>query len=85
MPNPSAWFCPACQRHHAPHVDTCPGGIGAFKIPNGLPNSIPTFVPTVWPTATGMPPNYPGTLVGTVTRYDPSIPVTLTNGAAGNA
>lgn len=19
-----AWFCPACQRHHAPHVDTCP-------------------------------------------------------------
>jgi len=20
-----AWFCPACQRHHAPHVDTCPG------------------------------------------------------------
>lgn len=19
-----AWFCPACQRHHAPHCDTCP-------------------------------------------------------------
>lgn len=21
----AAWFCPACQKHHAPHVDTCPG------------------------------------------------------------
>lgn len=21
-----AWFCPACQKHHAPHVETCPGG-----------------------------------------------------------
>lgn len=19
-----AWFCPSCQKHHAPHVDTCP-------------------------------------------------------------
>lgn len=23
-----AWFCPACQKHHAPHVETCPGGVG---------------------------------------------------------
>lgn len=22
----SAWFCPSCQRHHAPHVETCPNG-----------------------------------------------------------
>jgi hypothetical protein len=21
-----AWFCPACQHYHAPHVDTCPAG-----------------------------------------------------------
>jgi hypothetical protein len=21
-----AWFCPACQKHHAPHVETCPAG-----------------------------------------------------------
>lgn len=18
------WFCPSCQKHHGPHVDTCP-------------------------------------------------------------
>jgi hypothetical protein len=22
----AAWFCPSCQKHHAPHCDTCPGG-----------------------------------------------------------
>lgn len=27
-----AWFCPACQKHHAPHVDTCPA-VGAGKAP----------------------------------------------------
>lgn len=21
---PEAWFCPACQAFHAPHVETCP-------------------------------------------------------------
>jgi len=21
----AAWYCPACQKHHGPHVDTCPG------------------------------------------------------------
>lgn len=24
-----AWFCPACQKHHAPHCDTCPEVAGA--------------------------------------------------------
>lgn len=19
------WFCPSCQKHHGPHIDTCPG------------------------------------------------------------
>ena len=28
-----AWFCPSCQKHHAPHVETCPGGTGGFKLP----------------------------------------------------
>lgn len=23
----AAWFCPACQKHHAPHVETCPGTV----------------------------------------------------------
>lgn len=22
----AAWFCPSCNAHHAPHVDTCPKG-----------------------------------------------------------
>jgi hypothetical protein len=22
----NAWYCPGCQKHHAPHIDTCPGG-----------------------------------------------------------
>lgn len=25
MSIPQAWFCPSCQRYHAPHVETCPG------------------------------------------------------------
>lgn len=24
------WFCPSCQKHHGPHVDTCPGGTGGI-------------------------------------------------------
>lgn len=23
----AAWFCPSCQKHHAPHVDTCPSAL----------------------------------------------------------
>lgn len=26
------WFCPSCQKHHGPHVDTCPDG-GGFYAP----------------------------------------------------
>jgi len=33
---PEAWFCPACQKHHAPHVDTCPSGAGGTKT-KGVP------------------------------------------------
>ncbi len=25
--NRTAWFCPSCQKHHAPHVETCPGSV----------------------------------------------------------
>lgn len=28
-----AWFCPSCQKHHAPHCDTCPGVAGAQPTP----------------------------------------------------
>lgn len=24
MSERKAWFCPSCQKHHGPHVDTCP-------------------------------------------------------------
>lgn len=24
MTERQAWFCPACQKHHAPHCDSCP-------------------------------------------------------------
>lgn len=27
----SAWFCPACQKHHAPHVETCPRPVDAIS------------------------------------------------------
>jgi len=32
----TAWFCPSCQKHHGPHVDTCPAlvdAIGTKTIP----------------------------------------------------
>ena len=30
-----AWFCPSCQKYHAPHVETCPGG------GDGAPDKLP--------------------------------------------
>lgn len=32
----AAWFCPCCQKHHAPHIDTCPAP-AALPIPGALP------------------------------------------------
>lgn len=32
-----AWFCPSCQRHHAPHVETCPKPVDLIGYP--LPTS----------------------------------------------
>lgn len=37
-----AWFCPSCQKHHAPHCDTCPGLVDLVSQP--LP-SIPVYPP----------------------------------------
>ncbi len=31
MTERKAWFCPTCQRHHAPHVETCPGPVDAVS------------------------------------------------------
>lgn len=43
MTEKTAWFCPSCQRHHAPHVETCPDS----KASKGLPLS-PRFYPDHW-------------------------------------
>jgi len=28
----TAWFCPSCQKYHAPHVKTCPGPGGMYSL-----------------------------------------------------
>lgn len=30
MSERKAWFCPSCNKHHAPHVETCPGTVDAL-------------------------------------------------------
>ena len=39
-----AWFCPACQKYHAPHCDTCPGTEGV-KIADGAHIKQPIVLP----------------------------------------
>lgn len=31
MTGKTAWFCPACQKHHAPHCETCPAPVDAVS------------------------------------------------------
>lgn len=41
-----AWFCPSCQKHHAPHVETCPAPvdlIGKDRMP-----ALPSIPPPYW-------------------------------------
>lgn len=43
------WFCPSCQKHHAPHVDTCPGVADAIGFPYPGPGGpLPTVQPLKW-------------------------------------
>lgn len=71
-----AWFCPACQRHHAPHVDTCPGQFAALPV---LP--FQPFVPVTFPypgTAGDTPPlpPWPTTTCGSIeVKTDPNMMV----------
>jgi len=57
MSERKAWFCPSCQKHHGPHVDTCPGVAGAQPAsapPN--PGTTPYWPPGEWlPTTTDEP------------------------------
>lgn len=44
----AAWFCPSCQRYHAPHCDTCPkpaDAIGTTPIPAVRPISPQPYRP----------------------------------------
>lgn len=53
-----AWLCPSCNKHHGPHVDTCPGETGA------QPGSLPAY-PITMPYT---PPVY------VVPRWDQTVP-----------
>ena len=67
MSDRAAWFCPSCQKHHAPHCDTCPGPVVASGAPNGYRDFLPN--PSVFPhpnTAADTP--WPP--VATVTVFD---------------
>ena len=76
----SAWFCPTCQKHHAPHVDTCPGPVDAVSdksITRIYPlkeHPIAPYVPN--PTSTPSVPFFPTVTCGG-SRYpvDPLTPI----------
>lgn len=56
-----AWFCPSCQKHHGPHVDTCPGVADAVSDKHVSPFDggrllNPQYYPTRWPMTPHNPP-----------------------------
>lgn len=57
----AAWFCPACQKYHAPHVDTCAGCSEGTEAAPWKKKK--TFTPLV------KPPHYP--YPGTAGDYFP--------------
>lgn len=85
MADRSAWFCPSCQKHHAPHCDTCPGGTGGIEAqpltplpttpwPVVQPATIPLRI-RPWPEPYTPDPFQPPWIVtcgGRVVRNDPS-------------
>lgn len=57
---PQAWFCPSCQKHHAPHVETCPGPANALPLPGvTIPLQPLRYVPQPWDAP--WVPSYPNT------------------------
>lgn len=65
-----AWFCPSCQKHHAPHCDTCPGVAGALPGPAPVvPGITPDEPPREWhpgPTSDPWVPYWPQVICGGV-------------------
>lgn len=53
MTERQAWFCPACQRHHAPHCDTCPEQ--RIAAPQGPVLPYTPYVPPVYTIPTREP------------------------------
>lgn len=65
---PEPWFCPSCQKHHGPHVDTCPGGTGGIGVQPPISDPSPISdpwglrsVPRLVPFVPSLPPAYPPT------------------------
>jgi hypothetical protein len=59
-----AWFCPSCQKHHAPHCDTCPEVVQVRPLPGITVPFIPPSLPPYWvpdPASTPWTPVYTGT------------------------
>ena len=52
----TAWFCPACQKYHAPHVETCPGPVGVRPLPDITIPPIHPVVTSPWKPGPGDPP-----------------------------
>lgn len=77
-----AWFCPACQKHHAPHVETCPAPvdlIGKLPMPT-YPNQLGSVCPKCGLKMDGVMgyvcPNYPcPTGLGGASCLDPGFAV----------
>lgn len=67
----AGWFCPACQKHHAPHVETCPAPVEVRPIP-GVNVWPTTVIPPASPAIS--PALYPQIVSGGVSfPYDPNI------------
>lgn len=64
----TGWFCPGCNKYHAPHVVTCPGGA------NTVPGVAPSLPPPV--------PHFPYSPHDPRFPYQPytMFPYTLSNG-----
>lgn len=56
----AAWFCPSCQKYHAPHCDTCPGPEQAVRPLDTRPVILPRIQPyTPLPDSAPWVPFYP--------------------------
>ena len=74
MTERAAWFCPACQRHHAPHCDSCPTQTVEVR-PVPTVNVWPTKIIPDAPATTGDPmPSWSYTSRSGITvKTDPSV------------